>query len=122
MSITQEILKETLTKDEIFGGVRIEANMTQLYSVEDLKDLVNLNTVVHLNFAVNILQELEPFLHQCANLRILDFSINHIGEIKNLESCANLVHIDLSKNQIQSIGTGLRNLPRLTHIGTCIHS
>jgi Leucine-rich repeat (LRR) protein len=60
-----------------------------------------------------MLTELEEVLQKCTQLRVLDVTVNHLTEIKNLHKCSMLVELRASNNRIHKIGMGLSGLANL---------
>lgn len=66
-----------------------------------------------LNLSQNMLAEIEEVFRQCLNLRVLDLTVNHIQEIKNLDKCTQLQELKMSNNRIERVRMGLSGLEKL---------
>jgi hypothetical protein len=60
-----------------------------------------------------MLGDIEEVFMQCLNLRVLDLSVNHIQEIKNLDKCAQLQELKMSNNRVERLRMGLSGLEKL---------
>ena len=60
-----------------------------------------------------MLGEIEEVFQQCTQLRVLELSVNHIVEIKNLNKCTLLEELRMSNNRIERVKMGLSGLQNL---------
>ena len=79
--LSADAVRRHLEEEPEHGGKLLEMNMTSVVSLHNLDQFLNLDTLTHLNMAVNLLKSVEEIFVFCENLVILDLSINHISKV-----------------------------------------
>ncbi|CAI2362081.1 unnamed protein product [Moneuplotes crassus] len=112
MSITKEIALNGLVKKNV-----LSVPMHQISELNILQEFseIKLDKLESLNASSNMIECIEEFVKKCLKLELLDYSLNKITKIENLnppDQTSKLKFLNLSQNQISSI-TGLNKLSNL---------
>ena len=114
MKLNQNTIQICL-RSNILGGYTLDLKMRNITTIMNLTDFVKSMDLDSLIISYNYLKSLEDILLEFRNLITFDISVNHLKEIKNLDSFKKLEHLNLSTNRISKI-ENLDKLKSLVHL------
>ena len=99
-------------------GYILDLKMSQIFNLNSIFDTVKPQDISEIILSYNSIRNIEEIFLMMKNLITLNFSVNQLKEINNLQNCKKLESLNLSTNRINKIRNleGLTSLTRLVII------
>lgn len=111
MKPNEKIIQVSLLSNKL-GGYTLDLRMKNLSTIMNVNDFIKCSDIKSLVLSYNYFKTLEDILLEFKSLTNFDAKVNHLKEIKNLESFRNLETLNLSTNRISKI----ENLEKLKNL------